>query len=410
MSTAATFLGAFSHALASMSLYREGHPARARAIDGAYEQLQRLQQEQGTVRFTFLRDEIVCGDHPLRELKSWEWGVRLSEAGIQRLEFEAGVARDDFEGFLEAVFERLVPTGASSSEARQLRQTRIHFGAVGLRGDQAVEAGAPPPIDMRLDAEANALHWLHEEVQERHELHLAEAEAVVRSLSLAMRGERRLVMPLLQLRNYDEYTTTHALNVSVLAMGLAQYVGLGPRDVRTFGVAGLLHDIGKVAIPYEVLTKPGKLSPEERALMNQHTVEGARLIIETQDQLELAAVVAYEHHIMINGGGYPELRFRRDCHYASRIVHVCDVYDALRTKRPYRDAWDAERVMTYIGEQAGTEFDAVLAQKFMAMMREWEPRTAEAVIPAMAGGRSPASLTAAAAAAAASMSVPGSAS
>ena len=127
MSTAATFLGAFSHALASMSLYREGHPARARAIDGAYEQLQRLQQEQGTVRFTFLRDEIVCGDHPLRELKSWEWGVRLSEAGIQRLEFEAGVARDDFEGFLEAVFERLVPTGASSSEAQRVNWSNAAF-------------------------------------------------------------------------------------------------------------------------------------------------------------------------------------------------------------------------------------------------------------------------------------------
>jgi putative nucleotidyltransferase with HDIG domain len=272
-----------------------------------------------------------------------------------------------------------------------MRATRIHFGAVGLRGQQAAPAEAPPPIDLRLDAEAYALAWLHEEVQTRHELHLAEAEAVVRSLSLAMQGERHLVMPLLQLRNYDEYTTTHALNVSVLTMGLAQYLGLGARDVRAFGVAGLLHDIGKVAIPYEVLTKPGRLTDAERALMNQHTVEGARLIIETQDQLELAAVVAYEHHIMINGGGYPQLRFPRECHYASRIVHVCDVYDALRTRRPYRDAWPAEKVLSYMAEQAGTEFDPVLAGKFTQMMAEWEPRTAEAeILPIHTGGITPA--------------------
>jgi putative two-component system response regulator len=77
---------------------------------------------------------------------------------------------------------------------------------------------------------------------------------------------------------------------------------------------------------------------------------------------------------MIDGGGYPAMRYRRDCHYASRIVHVCDVYDALRTKRPYRDAWEAERVLAYIAERAGSEFDAVIAESFVRMMRSLETR------------------------------------
>jgi putative two-component system response regulator len=137
-------------------------------------------------------------------------------------------------------------------------------------------------------------------------------------------------------------------------------------------VAGLLHDIGKVRIPHDILTKPGKLTPEERNIMNMHTVDGARIIIETEEQLDLAAVVAYEHHIMIDGGGYPQLAFPRDCHYASKIVHVCDVYDALRTNRPYRDAWDSEKVIAYIEEKAGSEFDAELAQSFVGMIRNFE--------------------------------------
>jgi putative nucleotidyltransferase with HDIG domain len=180
------------------------------------------------------------------------------------------------------------------------------------------------------------------------------------------------MIPLLRLRSFDEYTTTHCLNVSVLSMALAEHIGLAGGDVRAFGVAGLLHDIGKVNIPHEILTKPGKLSPEERAIMNMHTVDGARIIIETEDQLDLAAVVAYEHHIMIDGGGYPAMTFRRDCHYASKIVHVCDVYDALRTNRPYRDAWESEKVLSYIEEKAGTEFDAELSNSFLAMMRKHE--------------------------------------
>jgi HD-GYP domain-containing protein (c-di-GMP phosphodiesterase class II) len=118
-------------------------------------------------------------------------------------------------------------------------------------------------------------------------------------------------------------------------MALAEWIGMGAHDVRTFGVAGLLHDLGKVKIPLEVLNKAGKLTDEERRIMNLHPTEGARIIISSEPELDMAAVVAYEHHIMLNGGGYPKLAFPRDCHEASKLVHVCDVYDALRTNRPY---------------------------------------------------------------------------
>jgi putative two-component system response regulator len=159
-------------------------------------------------------------------------------------------------------------------------------------------------------------------------------------------------------------------------MGLAEYIGLGAQDVRTFGIAGLLHDLGKVKIPKDVLNKAGKLTPEERAIMNAHPVEGARIIIETEKNLDLAAVVAYEHHIMLNGGGYPTLTYARDCHAASKLVHVCDVYDALRTNRPYREAWPPEKVLSYLDERSGTEFDTEVAQQFLRMMRERETRVA----------------------------------
>jgi putative two-component system response regulator len=132
--------------------------------------------------------------------------------------------------------------------------------------------------------------------------------------------------------------------------------------------------LGKVTIPKEILEKPGKFTDREREIMNTHPVEGARMILTSDQQLDLAAVVAYEHHIMIDGGGYPSLRYSRDCHFASKLVHVCDVYDALRTKRPYRDSWPAEKVVAYVEEGAGTEFDEEIARAFTAMMERWEPR------------------------------------
>jgi putative nucleotidyltransferase with HDIG domain len=370
------FLTAFAQTVATMTLYADGHPARERAIDSAYQALRDLQDRRPNAVFTFLGDEILCGTTPLRELKEWDWAVRLSNAGIQRLEFEPDVDRDDFEGFLEEVLARLTLAALSSAEAREMRRSRIKFGTIGVKGENPDADTTVATVSYSLGAEADAIRWLHTEVQQRNELHLGEAEAVVRSLAVAMHGDRQMLIPLLKLREFDEYTTTHALNVSVLTMALAEFTGLGPRDVRAFGVSGLLHDIGKTRVPIEVLTRPGKLDQRERELMMSHPVEGARILIETEEQLDLAAVVAYEHHIMIDGGGYPTLKYRRDCHYASRLVHVCDVYDALRTNRPYRSAWPAERVMSYIREKAGSEFDPELATAFIAMMEKWESRLA----------------------------------
>lgn len=376
MIEAVNFLTAFAQAVATMTLYREGHPARERVIDSAFDALLQLQARLPNIVFTFLGDEIVCGSMPIRELRTWDWGPRLSNAGIQRLEFEPDVGRDDFVEFLDEVLARLTLSAVGSAEARQLRKSRIRFGTVGVKGEVEDAAVPTATVSYSLDDEAETIRWLHREIQESNTLHLTEAEAIVRSLTVAMHGDRRIIIPLLKLREFDEYTTTHALNVSVLSMALAEFLGLGPRDVRAFGVSGLLHDIGKTRIPRDILTKPGRLEPHEREIMNRHTMDGARIIIETEEHLDLAAVVAYEHHIMIDGTGYPAMRFRRDCHYASRIVHICDVYDALRTNRPYRDAWASERVLGYIEEKAGTEFDPGIARAFAAMMRTWENQVA----------------------------------
>jgi len=380
MSDPARFLSVFAQALAGMSLYTDGHPARERAIDAAYQELADLQADTPRPLFTFLGDEVVYGRLPLREMKGWDWSPRLANAGIQRLEFEEQVGREEFEGFLEEVLARLTLSAIDTSEARQQgRRSSIRFGAVGVRGEQELpteEALPTATIAFSLGEEADTVRWMHSEVQTRGTLPLIEAEAVVRSLAVAMHGDRQMLMPLLQLKEFDQYTTTHSMNVAVLTMALAEYLGMGGGDVRAFGVAGLLHDLGKVRVPLEILTKPGKLTPEERTLMQTHPAEGARIILASEEQLELAAVVAYEHHILLNGGGYPALHYRRNCHRASKLVHVCDVYDALRTRRPYRDAWPLERVLAYLDEESGKEFDPELVKSFTGMMRKWDSQVA----------------------------------
>jgi putative nucleotidyltransferase with HDIG domain len=357
-----------------MTLYPEGHPSREKALDSAYDELDGLTMPGGAPpTFTFLEDEVVFGRERLRELKSLDWGKRLVGAGIQRLEFERKVTREEFASFLDEVLGRLMLSTVDTSEARQMRSLGIRFGTVGLQGQEAIDGSAPLPVatlDLTLGEEAETFRWLQTEVRSNGSVPLLEAEAVVRSLSVAMHGDSRMVLPLLKLKEFDQYTTTHSLNVAVLSMGLAESLGCRPREIRAIGVAGLLHDIGKIRIPLEVLTKPGKLTDEERAIMNSHPVDGARVIMQSEEELGMAATVAYEHHIMLNGGGYPALHYKRECTMASRLVHVCDVYDALSTTRPYREAWPTERTMLYLEDRAGSEFDPDLVAAFIRTLRQ----------------------------------------
>jgi len=375
LSTPIRFLNSLAQAMAAISLYRDGHPQRERAVDAAYRDLQDLQADDPRPLFTFLGDEVIYRNLPIRELRQWDWSARLAATGVQRLEFTGSVSREDFEGFLDEVHHRLTYGAVDTAEARQLHRTTIKFGAVGLRGEAdatLTDPEATATLSFDLGDEAEAIRWLHDEVRDGGSLPLAEAESVVRSLSVAMHGGRQVMLPLLQLKDFDQYTTTHSLNVAVLAMGLAEFLGMGAVDVRAFGVAGLLHDVGKIRVPKDLLTKPGKLTPDERAVISQHPAHGAQLILDSEEELDLAAVVAYEHHIMLNGGGYPRLRYARACHRASNLVHVCDVYDALRTRRPYRDAWPAEDAVRYVEGRAGMEFDPEMVRPFVAMIRQWD--------------------------------------
>jgi len=406
MSDPIRFLVSFGQAVSTMALYNDGHPARERAVDRSYQCLRDLQKADPHPRFSFLGEETIYQDTSLRELGDWEWAMRLAQAGIQRMEFEADVTREQYEEFLEEMMARITLAFIDSAEARTNRPTGIKVGALGIRGENKKleeELVAPVPVatlSYSLGEEAESVQSMHRDVLERGKLPLAEAEAVVRSLSMAMHGDQQMILPLLQLREFDEYTTTHSLNVSVLVMALAEYLELAQQDVRTFGIAGLLHDLGKVTIPPEILNKPGKLTDEERLVMQNHPVEGAKLIIESGRRLDLAAAVAHEHHIMINGHGYPTRHYHRPCHKASNLVHVCDVYDALRTKRPYRDSWETERVLGYIEERAGTEFEPEIAGAFVRMIRKVEggiqlstlptPNAPQAPVAAAGNGAAPA--------------------
>jgi putative nucleotidyltransferase with HDIG domain len=153
----------------------------------------------------------------------------------------------------------------------------------------------------------------------------------------------------------DEYTEGHTRRVALLAVGVGEELGLPPARLRELATGGLLHDIGKLSVPDEVLQKPAALDDEEYALVQRHTVWGDSLLGRLGFSPGVRRLVR-SHHERLDGSGYPDGSTALSLE--TRVLAVCDVYDALRSERVYREAWTAERALALLRKEAGTAFDA----------------------------------------------------
>ena len=367
------FLTALGQAFAAQSLYSDEHPMQRTALTRLHTAMTSA-LGSGMIRLSFLENEIVHGSRPVTEMRGWEWCGKLSSVGVQRLEVAMSPEPtiDDVSQMLAACRQRMLAAGAISAgwALNGIRLGPLAVAAVDTREDVTPNASAEfgNSVFAGLGAEIDAIDYVHAEVEAGREIPLAEVDGIVRALAVAIRREQGTLLPLLDIKSFDEYTVSHCCNVSMLSMGISDQLGLSDADTRAIGTAAILHDIGKTRIPKEVLTKPGKLTAEERLEIQQHAVEGARILTGRGLGHSLAATVAYEHHIWFNGkGGYPTLSYPRETHFASRIVHVSDIYDAVSSKRPYHDPLPRDKALALIRSLAGVELDPQIAEAFLTM-------------------------------------------
>ena len=359
------FVQLLGQALATLGLYDAGHPARDAAVTRTHEALLRALAGEGPLRLSLLGEKVVAGATP-----RWELGERLVRAGVQRLEADPVPApqREDVVALLAELRMRLdAPARLHVPWARG----SLRIGGVAVAGDDPGEAGPARTVDAlgrlaahTLEEEAALVAHLHATAAAGGRVPIREAGAAAAALAGVVLSEQDLFPPLLQLRRFDEYTTTHSCNVAMLSIGLAERLGLPSREVRAIGTAALVHDIGKVRIPPDILGRKGQLGDAEVAIMQRHPVEGARILAREGDDM-LPATVAYEHHVHWHGrGGYPKFTFPRVTHYASRIVQVCDIYDAMCTDRPYRAALPPARALGIMRNASGSQVDPVIFATF----------------------------------------------
>src|SRR5690606_31991499 len=132
--------------------------------------------------------------------------------------------------------------------------------------------------------------------------------------------------------------------------------------------AALMRDIGKVRTPREILTKPSQLDAREFEIMKRHTIDGAAILRQTPDVPALAPVVAFEHHLRLDGAGYPDTARRATLNLATMLCSIADVYDAMRSQREYQQAFPTDRILAVLGRNDGLQFDQHLVRRFVQLM------------------------------------------
>lgn len=298
---------------------------------------------------------------------------------VQKLEFAvAGTGRHAhitagpaLETVTAAIHERLLAAGdGAAASGRPWDVWRIPADDETLLFYFESDDGAPLHIDRGLQA------LFCKQVMACHD-HIA-------ALGHITRAHKAAVTALSDLAEYkDNETGEHVLRVARMTDEIAwvlretgQYAELLTDDfLEQVGTASILHDVGKVAVPDRILLKPGSLDADERRTMETHTRKGgailakaARLAQETH-YLTLAAQVAEYHHEQFDGSGYPRGLRGQDIPLGARIVAVVDVFDALTSKRPYKEPWPEEKAIAYIRERAGTQFDPVVVDAFATVMK-----------------------------------------
>lgn len=210
-----------------------------------------------------------------------------------------------------------------------------------------------------------AVASMFQETRMGQALNADDALPIVEEISSSVLRNPGALISLARLKSKDDYTYMHSVAVCGLMVSLGKQLGLDGEQLRQAGLAGLLHDLGKMMIPPEILNKPGKLTEEEFAIVKNHPVEGHRLLLEGVGISDITLDVCLHHHEKVDGSGYPEQLSDEQISLFSKMGAICDVYDAITSNRPYKAGWEPAESIRKMAEWSKGHFDQRIFQAFV---------------------------------------------
>ena len=343
-------------AVAMRTLYPANHPRVTQAVANILAAL------KGTTTFLIVGDDLVIGQEVVRNLSlpQRQFIQALKRRGMERLTLAEGLDVEECHAFIAAL-----ATGETAPES----SAHLIVGRVSVAfDDEANKTEDDTPRELSAD-QIEVVRDAFARFRVDGKLPLGEIEQLVWGFIDSLSRTTRGVLPLAKLKEHDEYTFIHSVNVSLLVLAQARSFGIGGVMLHAFGMAALLHDIGKLMVPLSILNKPGKLEGDDWTVMKSHAEKGAWYLTELEGAAPLSISVAYEHHLRYDGHpNYPLLSIPRTPNLASRMTSIADAYDAMSTVRPYQQPKLRAGALEILKGRAETFYDPLLVANFVQVM------------------------------------------
>ena len=340
------------------ALYPPNHPRVIQAVDAILAAI----GDADEITFIIVDDDLVLGDDVIRKttLSVRQFIEILKQKGIDRLTIANGIDEGEIRSLI----------GGLSGTEPLLPSQNVVLGRVRVAIQQE-EVDRPRRELSVSQLEAAREAWSKFRVEKK--LPMDQLEELVWSFVDSIGRTTRAILPLAKLREHDEYTFVHSVNVSLLVLAQARSFGIQGLMLHSFGMAALLHDIGKLTVPTTVLNKPGKLDGAEWDTMKGHPGNGAWYLSQIEGTPPLSILVAFEHHLRYDGRpNYPVLRTPRIPNLASRMTSIADAFDAMSTVRPYQKPLARAAGFEILRTRSETFYDPVLVGNFIRLVGDLE--------------------------------------
>ena len=366
-------VAALARAMKNVSFYDVTHPVVADVLKEVASDFDELLEERPEFVIKFSNGYVVVQDRPVlnqhASIGNLVGACRRRE--VETIIFRRGLDEEE----LAQLVDVLAADPAELKAAGGMREALVSRNVSRIVVDKLV-SGAE---DQGAEEDVCEWRWVYTtaldvlrgaagKVRTGRPIDVTSVQSSVRGIVDDVIGDRSIVYNLSWMKGMDEYTFVHALHICILAIELGRELGLTREHLEELGTATLLHDVGKIFVPLEILRKPAKLDDREFAVMSRHPVDGALVLGPARGLPPVAAVVAFEHHMHLDHSGYPKMRRARALNMYSLMTSVVDVYDALTTMRPYRPPLPPRAALEVMREQYEGRLEPRLLRHFLHML------------------------------------------
>ncbi len=343
----------------NLSLYSIEHSQVKRQLEKTYESLLDTLKDHKKISFVVIEGDLIVENFPVsNDIFLAKFAEKLQRKAIGGITFSEGLSKEELMNLIKSLALQ------TDTKSEIFSSPHVKIGRVEVR-----IKGKKQKADSGIGAQGvREFMEVYQGAEKNKKLDALGMQSIISNIMNDLRQESNPLKALAPMKSFSDYTFTHSVNVCILTMLQAMSLGFEGQILHDIGIAALLHDIGKLFVPEEILSKDNKLTEKEWVIIREHPVKGALYLMDTAGIPGLSVVVAYEHHMLYDFSGYPKVEKGWKQNLCSQMTSLADMFDAMQSYKNHKTAIAEHEVLASIVQKSGTNFNPILVKNFIKIM------------------------------------------